>query len=158
MKKLLLILVSVLSVSTTIFAVDSNGRFNYAAGFVIGSTNGFNASTNGFNALAYDGEGRGYQLTLSLNESGNSKIGVSFDKLFFYDANETVPVYVGIGLKLSDEEDKYVGIRGVFGISYFANALSDSLEIFGEIAPTIYLTSINDFVETEYGIGARYYF
>ena len=152
MKILLLILFSVLSFSTTIFAVDSNGRFNYAAGFVIGR------STNGFNALAYDGEGRGYQLTLSLNESGNSKIGVSFDKLFFYDANETVPVYVGIGLKLSDEEDKYVGIRGVFGISYFANALSDSLEIFGEIAPTIYLTSINDFVETEYGIGARYYF
>ena len=48
--------------------------------------------------------------------------------------------------------------ENVFGFFYFANALSDSLEIFGEIAPTIYLTSINDFVETEYGIGARYYF
>lgn len=151
MKKLLLILFSALSFSSAIFAVDSNGRFSYAAGFVIGST-------NGFSGLAYDGEGRGYQLTLSLNESGDSKIGVSFDKLFFYDANETIPVYVGVGIKLSDEEDKYVGIRGVFGISNFASSLSDNLEIFGEIAPTIYLTSINDFVKTEYGIGARYYF
>mgnify|MGYP003590239617 CR=1 FL=1 len=151
MKKLLLILFSVLSLSTTIFAVDTNGKFNYAAGFVIGST-------NGFNGLAYDGEGRGYQLTLSLKQNGDSKIGVSFDKLFFYDANENLPIYAGIGLKLSDEQDKYVGIRGVFGISYFANALSDSVEIFGEIAPTIYLTSINDFVKTEYAIGARYYF
>ena len=82
MKKLLLILFSVLSLSTTIFAVDTNGKFNYAAGFVIGST-------NGFNGLAYDGEGRGYQLTLSLKQNGDSKIGVAFDKLFFYDANDS---------------------------------------------------------------------
>lgn len=151
MKRLLLILFSLVAISATSFAVDSNGKFGYALGVIVGST-------NGFNALAYDGEGRGYQLTLSLSESRDNKIAGSFDKLFFYDANETIPVYVGIGIKLSDKEDKYVGIRGVFGISYFVNSLSDRLEIFGEIAPTIYLTSIDDFIDTEYGIGARYYF
>lgn len=147
MKKLVLFLI----LMTNLFAVDSNGKFSYAAGVILGST-------NGINTLAYDGAGRGYQLTFSINSNADSKISLAFDKLFFYDANETIPVYAGIGVKLSDAPEKYIGIRGVFGISYFLNALSDNLEIYGEVAPTIYLTSIDNFIEPEFGIGARYYF
>lgn len=146
MKKFVLFLILL----TNLFAIDSNGKFNYAAGVILGST-------NGINTLAYDGEGRGYQLTFSVNNK-DSNITLAFDKLFFYDANGTIPVYAGIGVKLSDAPDQYIGIRGVFGISYFVNALSDSLEIYGEIAPTIYLTNINEFFKAEYGIGTRYYF
>lgn len=149
MKKLLLLF---LLSFASLFAVDTNGNYSYAAGVILGST-------NGVNFLAYDGIGQGYQLTLSINNNkDNGKVTVAFDKLFFYDANETIPVYAGIGVKLSDKEDKYIGIRGVFGISYFLSALSDSLEIYGEVAPTLYLTSIEDFIEPEFGVGFRFYF
>jgi len=147
MKKLLFFLILI----GNLFALDTNGKFNYAGGFLVGTT-------NGINLLAYDGEGRGYQLTFSLNNSKSTKFSLAFDKLFFYDANGTIPVYAGIGTKISDTTDKYIGIRGVFGISYFVNSLSDSLEIYGEVAPTLYLTSLQNFVEPEYGIGVRYYF
>ena len=147
MKKLLFFLM----IMGNLFALDTNGKFNYAAGFLVGTT-------NGINVLAYDGEGRGYQLTFSLNNNKSTKFSVAFDKLFFYDANDTIPVYAGIGARVSDNTDKYIGIRGVFGISYFVNSLSDSLEIYGEVAPTLYLTSLQNFIEPEYGIGARYYF
>lgn len=151
MKKLLLILFSTLIIGTDSFAVDSNGKFNYAAGVIVGTT-------NGINTLAYDGEGRGYQLTLSVNPNADSKIALAFDKLFFYDANSTIPVYAGIGVKISDTPDKYIGIRAVFGISYFVSSLDDSLEIYAEAVPTIYLTALSDFLIPDYGIGARYYF
>lgn len=148
MKKLLFFLL----VFTNLFAVDTNVTYGYAAGVILGSI-------KGVNFLAYDGVGQGYQLTLSINNNkGSGKITTAFDKLFFYDANETIPVYAGVGVKLSDTEDKYIGIRGVFGISYFMSALSDSLEIYGEVAPTLYLTSIEDFRDLEFGIGARFYF
>ena len=44
-------------------------------------------------------------------------------------------LFDGIGAKISDSTDKYIGIRAVFGISYFVNSLSDSLELYGELAP-----------------------
>lgn len=147
MKKLVLFLVLICN----LFAIDTTGSFNYAMGGLIGTT-------NGVNVLAYDGEGRGYQLTFSISNKSDAKFSVAFDKLFFYDVNDTIPVYAGLGAKVSDSIDKYIGIRAVFGLSYFVNSLSDSVELYGEVAPTIYLTDLQDFIQPEFGVGVRYYF
>ena len=148
MKRIIILLLAFCAASYS----AENTPNNFAAGFILGTT-------NGINLLSYDSsKGQGYQGTLSLSTKNDSSFSLAIDKLFFFDASESLPIYLGIGIKISDEENKFAGVRGVFGVSYFVNALSNRLEIYGEAAPTIYITDVSDFFDLEAGVGLSYYF
>mgnify|MGYP000712297740 CR=1 FL=1 len=116
MKRIIILLLAFCAASYS----AENTPNNFAAGFILGTT-------NGINLLSYDSsKGQGYQGTLSLSTKNDSSFSLAIDKLFFFDASESLPIYLGIGVKISDEENKFAGVRGVFGVSYFVNALSNN--------------------------------
>lgn len=148
-----LILFFVLLSSYNIFAVSFED-YGYGIGGNIGTS-------KGLNLLAYDKDmsGTGYQLNISLDVySNNNIIDLSLDRLFFSELNNNIPVYAGVGIKLSDEKNNYLGLRALAGISYFVSQLDDDLEIFAHLVPTVYVTNFDDLFVLEYGLGARYYF
>lgn len=150
MKKNLLIATAIcIILSVNIYAFEP---VEHALGFSIGTD-------KGFNYLTHDGQGHGYQANLSIDlGSSDNKFIFSADKLFFSLIGDNVPVYTGFGIKISDNEDEYVGLRAVAGISYFFEQLDDDLELYAEITPTVYLDNLSDLFSFEYSLGARYYF
>ncbi len=150
MKKVL-IMITMLFIYTNTFSEDF-GYKGFAVGFNIGTD-------KGINALIHNGNGHGYQANLSFDFGDSDNVfDLSVDRLFFREFGPSVPYYVGVGLKVSDKSKKYFGVRGVVGISYFVTQLANDLELFGELAPTIYLTDLDNLFDIEYGIGLRYYF
>ncbi len=150
MKRILLI-ITMLFIYTNAFSKELE-----SGGFAIG----FNIGTDkGVNVLMYKGDGHGYQANLSFDfYDSNNIFDLSVDRLFFMEFGPSIPYYTGIGIKISDKSKKYLSVRGVIGISYFVTQLANDLELFGELAPTISLTNLENLFDIEYGIGLRYYF
>lgn len=98
-----------------------------------------------------------------IGNSGSSSIVIdtSIDLIFRSTATDTLvlPLYYGAGLKLKNESNQNLGIRGVIGIGAFLSDIDENFEVFGEFTPTFYLpVDQNSLINFEFGMGARYYF
>lgn len=145
MKKYILILIFILS--TVSFAEKY-----YAVGGNFGTN-------TGLNFLVFNSAEEALQINTSFDlTNSNGNFTFILDKVYFNYINSDSSIYYGVGLKLSNEENKNIGLRGVVGISAFAVDLNENLEIFADMAPTIYLAPDSDFLNFEFGIGLRYYF
>lgn len=96
----------------------------------------------------------------ALGEQGGS-LDIHFDGLFhFRDLPKQPPVgklapYIGMGLKVKDQDDTLVGIRFVCGTAYLIK--NTPLEAFAEIVPVLRaMPSWGSNLDG--GIGLRYYF
>ncbi len=72
--------------------------------------------------------------------------------------NGLLPVYFGIGGDLSLENVVTVGVRGVVGISYMFDKKNVPVDIFVQLAPTLWFYSGATQFDVYGELGSRYYF
>jgi hypothetical protein len=137
------------------FLIISFSAFSeyYAIGANLGSN-------KGLNILIYNSQEKAIQVNSSWSlNSTNTTFIFSFDQVYFSLMPDGVtPLYYGVGMKISNKEEEYIGVRGVFGASYFAQDIDENLELYIELDPTFHLAATTDFLALEIGLGFRYYF
>jgi hypothetical protein len=145
MKKYILILV--ILTSSLSFASEY-----YAGGATYGSNPGLNVI-----AYSSDEEAIAANFSFALLDNFN-EFTFTLDKLYYTYMSNDSSIFMGVGVKLSSEENKEIGVRGVMGISGYLVDIDENLEIFAEVDPTIHLAADTDFLDFEYAVGLRYYF
>lgn len=149
MKKLLLTLLLVVTTST--FSQDKG----FGLGVILGEPTGisFKGWTSENNAI--DG-GVAWSFT-----HRTTALHLHADYLWhLFDvikSEENIPMYYGVGgrVKLGNNDNNRLGVRGVVGINYLMRKVP--LDFFIEIAPILDLIQSTEF-SINGGIGARYFF
>lgn len=162
MKKLfgkILLIILIISIS----GVEAqNGKFGL--GVIIGDPTGISAKLwtspknasilgVGWSIDEYRFRGRDY--------GNSSRLHIHLDYLWHsfnaINTNGQFPLFYGIGGRINTgpQYSGTLGVRGVVGIKWFPK--ETPLDIFLEIAPTLYLISSTG-IGIDAGIGARYYF
>jgi hypothetical protein len=95
------------------------------------------------------------------SQSNTIAIDTSVDLIFRATStdNLAIPLYYGAGIKLQNETNKNIGLRGVIGVGAFLTDVDENFEVFAEFTPTLYLPfNATSPLSFEFGMGARYYF
>ena len=120
-------------------------------GIVIGEPTGLSAKLWNSNRTAFDAG-----FAWSLGKKGN--LYLHADHLwhnFNTFSNQQLPLYYGLGARVSIGDNTGLGVRGVLGVNYFFTEIP--LDAFFEIVPIFDLFPDSDF-GLNAGIGLRYFF
>ncbi len=147
----------------SVIVIEAQSR-KFGLGVIIGDPTGISAKlwTSSNNAFAL---GLGWSIDeyrFKGKDYGNStRLHIHMDYLWHsfnaINANGQFPLFYGIGGRINTgpQYSGTLGVRGVVGIKWLPKDVP--LDIFVEVAPTLYLISSTG-VGIDAGIGARYYF